>query len=130
MKKLINWLIKLLHAVGLYTKKEYADVMDKWGKSLELDEKLYEIEENHLRIAESNVEYWCDKYTAEHENYLAMLSLYNTTVEQMQNGTQGVSGAIDTIKAYCKSKGSCDECALYNKNSGCKIHEIPCYWGE
>lgn len=106
MKKLINWLI---HLLGGYTEEEYNTAGDPW-----------------FELAKYNY----DKYTAEHEAYLALLNCHNATAEATQSKTQGVSGAIDTIKAYCKSKGNCDECALYNENSGCKIHEIPCYWGE
>ena len=68
-------------------------------------------------------------YEEEHEAYLALLNLHNATAEAAQSNNAGVSGAIDTIKAYCSSKNYCGECALYNENSGCKIHEIPCYWG-
>ena len=106
MKKLINWLI---HLLGGYTEEE--------------------LKKAHEDTIESMM-YWFNKYYKEHEAYLALLNCHNATAEAAQQNTSGVSGAIDTIKAYCKSKGSCDECALYNKNSGCKIHEIPCYWGE
>lgn len=115
-KRIVNWII---HKLGGYTEKELIEEVDKGVKVCNDDAN------EALELAM----YWHQRFIAEHENYLAMLSLHNTTVEQMQNNAMGVSGAIDTIKAYCKSKGSCDECALYNKNSGCKIHEIPCYWG-
>ena len=104
-----NWLI---HLLGGYTEEEFGYVCRNWM-------------DRRVEVAELE-----EKYTTEHENYLALLNCHNATAEAAQSKTQGVSGAIDTIKAYCKSKGNCDECALYNKNSGCKIHEIPCYWGE
>lgn len=107
MKKLINWFI---HLLGGYTREEYRDELFKRADMVRTGSELLE------------------KYTTEHEAYLALLNCHNAAAAA-QNGTAGVSGAIDTIKAYCKSKGSCDECALYNKNGGCKIHEIPCYWG-
>lgn len=121
--KIKNWLIKKL---GGYTEKEFTDISAACGGL----KKLYGMSENHLRIAENAIEYWRDKYNTEHENYLALLNCHNATAEAMQANSMGVAGAIDTIKAYCKSKGSCDECALYNKNGGCKVHEIPCYWME
>lgn len=108
-KKLINWLIKKL---GGYTEEEYTEVVDH------AEEPWFELAKEYH-----------DKYTAEHEAYISLLNCHNATAEAAQSKTQGVSGAIDTIKAYCKSKGSCDECALYNKTGGCKIREIPCYWG-
>lgn len=127
MKKLINWLIKKL---GGYTEEEYEIVMDNWGEALALTDALHENDKNIIRHTESNADYWFDKFMAEYRAYLALLNAHNATAEAAQQNTSGVSGAIYTIKAYCKSKGSCDECALYNENSGCKIHEIPCYWGE
>ena len=121
-KKLINWLIKKL---GGYTEEELIVEVDKGVKVCNDDAN------NAIELAT----YWHqrflnehEKYKAEHENYLALLNCHNATASA-QSKTQGVSGAIDTIKAYCKSKGNCNECALYNETGGCKIHEIPCYWG-
>lgn len=123
-KKIKNWLI---HILGGYTEEELVKEVDEGVKVCNDDanEALELAMYWHQRFLNE-----LEKYNAEHESYLVMLSLYNTTVEQMQTNSMGVAGAIDTIKAYCKSKGSCDECALYDKNSGCKVHEIPCYWGE
>lgn len=109
MKKLINWLIKKL---GGKTKTEWENAV---YSGLVSSQRAKEYKKN---------------YEEEHEAYLALLNCHNATAEAAQSKTQSVSGAIDTIKAYCKSKANCDECALYNKNSGCKIHEIPCYWGQ
>lgn len=61
IKKLKCWLI---HLLGGYTEEEYDYVIGKWEKTLELNDKLYEIEENRLRIAENATKYWCGKYTS------------------------------------------------------------------
>lgn len=115
--KLINWLIKKL---GGYTEEE---LKKAYNDGVTGSNKTHEDTIERMR-------YWFNKYFEEHTAYLALLNCHNATAAAAKNGTAGVAGAIDTIKAYCKSKGSCDECALYNKNGGCKIHEIPCYWGE
>lgn len=107
--KIKNWLIKKL---GGYTEEEIADVFS------DAKEPWFELAKEYH-----------NKYTAEHEAYLALLNCHNATAEATHSNTQGVSGAIDTIKAYCNGKDGCDSCALYNENSGCKVHEIPCYWG-
>lgn len=100
-----NWLIVKL---GGCTKKDY-DAVNFWRK---------------------NACYWHEKYNAEHENYLVMLSLYNTTVEQKQNNAmQNVAIAADTIKDYCANRADCDGCPLHG-DCGCKTADKACpeYW--
>lgn len=125
IKKIKNWLI---HLLGGYTRKEYNRVMDKWENTLDNFDKMNKLNDKHLRIAENAIECWHERYNTEHENYLALLNCHNATAEAAHSNTQSVSGAIDTIKAYCKSKDFCVDCALYDKE--CKLESIPCYWGE
>ena len=124
-KKIKNWLIKKL---GGYTREECTEVVDKWDNALELNKNLYEIEENRLRIAESNVEYWCDKYTAEHNAYIALLNLHNATAEAAQKMVTPVEMA-KAIKAYCAERDDCEGCDLHNTEH-CKLSYKACpeYW--
>lgn len=118
------WLIKKM---GGYTEEELVKEVDEGTKVCNDDAN----EATELAM------YWhqrflneLDKYNAEHENYLVMLSLYNTTVEQKQtNSMQNVAIAADTIKDYCANRADCEGCPLHGE-CGCKTADKACpeYW--